>query len=101
MKYGYNIPGDLGLLVEICLLIPISNVSHLFSFFFNIWAEIDECSENSDACDKSTTTCLNSEGSYSCPCLSGYERYNQYQCKGKLLFYLFICLLVLFMPPPT
>ena len=33
MKYGYNIPGDLGLLVEICLLIPISNVSHLFSFF--------------------------------------------------------------------
>ena len=34
MKYGYNIPGDLGLLVEIWLLIPISNVSHLFSFFF-------------------------------------------------------------------
>ncbi|CAH3149971.1 unnamed protein product, partial [Porites evermanni] len=42
--------------------------------------DIDECSKNPDACDKSTTTCRNSVGSYSCPCRPGYERYSRYQC---------------------
>ena len=90
------------LLAAICLLISISSLSHLFPFFFDIWADIDECIENTDACDKSTTTCRNSVGSYSCTCRPGYERYNRYQCNGKLLFYLFIySFICLFMPPPN
>ena len=44
--------------------------------------DIDECAENSDQCDRSTTTCQNSAGSYSCPCFSGYDSVDGFKCYG-------------------
>ena len=46
-------------------------------------ADKDECALGTDQCDKSTTQCLNKEGTYQCPCLSGYKQLSVYKCTGN------------------
>ena len=44
-------------------------------------ADINECAEDTDSCDQ---TCIDTEGSYTCSCLWGYElATNSHQCKGE------------------
>ena len=54
-------------------------ISYLFTFF----TDIDECAEDPHACDV-YAYCVNTPGSYNCPCKSGYN-YNGSMCSGMML----------------
>ena len=43
------------------------------SFYFNLFLDVDEC-QSSHGCSSSTPICTNTEGSYTCTCLQGYQR---------------------------
>ena len=43
--------------------------------------DIDECSSNNGGC---SDMCVNTNGSYYCECLEGYELQNETVCVGKL-----------------
>lgn len=52
---------------------------HLFYFFFNDLSDIDECSKENGGCQHE---CVNTFGSYSCRCRSGFMLHdNQHDCK--------------------
>ena len=55
--------------------------SYLSDCFMN--KDIDECTENKDNCDVNAT-CMNSDGSFSCTCDTGYTG-NGASCSG--MFY--------------
>ena len=46
-------------------------ISFLFYFVYLLYLDINECS-NSNSCH-SNATCKNSDGSYTCTCMSGYS----------------------------
>jgi len=37
-------------------------------------ADVDECKARWDSCDKTTTRCVNNDGSFACTCLPGYTK---------------------------
>ena len=46
------------------------------------YIDIDECMANTDNCPVNVT-CMNTIGSYTCQCITGYE-WNGTHCVGKL-----------------
>ncbi|CAD5120106.1 DgyrCDS8684 [Dimorphilus gyrociliatus] len=42
--------------------------------------DVDECAENKDNCDKSSTKCVDIDGSYRCECLEGLKNFNKTSC---------------------
>ena len=47
-----------------------------------MFSDKNECDDNDDNCDRSTTICVNTDGSYRCyPCSDGYEPENNV-CTG-------------------
>ena len=47
-------------------------------------SDIDECSNDDDNCHDNAT-CTNTDGSFTCACIAGYEG-NGTQCTGKIQF---------------
>ena len=47
------------------------------------FSEIDECADGSNTCDRNTTTCDNTPGSYRCICKQGYHQNDGYKCAGN------------------
>jgi hypothetical protein len=46
--------------------------------------DIDECANAANNnCSDSTSTCQNTEGGYTCKCLSGYTQQDPYTCQGR------------------
>ena len=61
-----------------CFVPVILIIINVSSTFFH--ADINECTEQSDRCAQ---TCINSVGSYTCTCTSGYRlSSNGYTCNG-------------------
>jgi len=51
---------------------------------FISYSDIDECEEGTDGCDHS---CTNTDGSYYCTCMDGYElESDNHTCSGAQLF---------------
>ena len=46
------------------------------------YLDVDECAIYANTCPDNKTTCQNTEGSFSCPCNSGYTR-DGYNCIGE------------------
>lgn len=46
--------------------------------------DVDECTEEHDCGNRSLThkMCLNAQGSYTCPCESGYALNDENECEG-------------------
>ena len=47
-----------------------------------VYLDIDECEEGADECDHN---CTNTDGSYYCTCMDGYElESDNHTCKGEI-----------------
>ena len=55
-----------------------------------LFLDIDECSDNSDNCSRSSTDCQNFQGGYECKCKSGYKyiQGDKFNCERKHAMYL-------------
>ena len=55
------------------------------SFFFTTFADINECTSNTDNCAQ---TCSNTVGGFTCGCFSGYRLNNDGRtCRGEYLIF--------------
>ena len=68
--------------------IPLELIVIMDTFSHYIFLDIDECSTNSHSCD-TNAVCSNTDGSYTCPCNSGYSGDGK-TCTGKLFLVLSI-----------
>ena len=48
---------------------------------FTSTLDIDECSNGTDLCEQK---CVNTEGSYHCECMNGYQLKNATHCEGQI-----------------
>ena len=72
------------------LVVGFQEVDYIHdSHFLSIFIDVDECASSElNECDPKAL-CTNSEGSYICRCLSGYQGDGR-SCTGKDLFWCFI-----------
>lgn len=57
-------------------------VHYTYNFFyiiFDLISDINECFDNNGGC---SNTCINTEGSYHCKCLEGYQLIDSKNCEG-------------------
>lgn len=47
----------------------------------------NECQLKTDNCDKATTTCTNTVGSFTCECKKGYSKESASKCTGQKWFH--------------
>ena len=45
--------------------------------------DINECQRNIAQCDTGSSYCHNTEGSYSCECITGFQKDKDGKCTGK------------------
>ena len=64
----------------------------LLSIPFTSTLDIDECSNGTDLCEQK---CVNTEGSYHCECMNGYQLRNATHCEGQLKLMYYIQTLIL------
>lgn len=72
------------------LVVGFQEVDYIHdSHFLSIFIDVDECASSElNECD-SKALCTNSDGSYICRCLSGYQGDGR-SCTGKYFFQLFL-----------
>jgi len=51
---------------------------------FCLITDVDECAMGTSDCDKASSTCVNTLGSYKCRCNKGYQE-NLDRCEGTAL----------------
>ena len=61
-----------------------------FTWYANLFSDIDECSKNGGPCDNNAN-CFNNDGSFTCTCKDGFTG-NGTICVGKLPFVNYLCL---------
>jgi len=50
--------------------------------FVVLLSDIDECAEM-NRCNGDSTTCNNTEGNFMCECIAGFQRVDEFTCKGR------------------
>lgn len=60
------------------VFLTLPTVEHWIFF-----ADNDECQLKTDNCDKATTTCTNTVGSFTCECKKGYSKESASKCTGQ------------------
>ena len=61
-----------------------NSIHYHYNFVCHFTSDVNECNDNNGDCEH---TCINSEGSYSCSCNSGYSLdSNERYCSGKYMF---------------
>lgn len=61
--------------------------TYLFIPLSSICVDINECKTHKDNCDRKTSTCLNTVGSFTCKCKAGYEKNSKGVCEGQIIVY--------------
>ena len=58
---------------------------HLLGVFCFDFSDVNECSKGIDSCNKTSSDCVDAEGSYRCSCKPGYNQgANNKICVGTL-----------------
>ena len=58
---------------------------HISCVSYSLSVDLDECAANAHGCDMSSTTCNNTDGSFTCNCLPGLvkDAQDNQTCKGE------------------
>ena len=70
-------------MIIILALVSLTIKFMLFTKYYKIYIDVDECSNNIGYCDQ---ICINDDGSYHCDCMAGFVlSSNGIVCQGKVL----------------
>lgn len=64
-----------------CCALALSTIKILYIIEI-FYLDIDECESQADRCDPVSTTCVNTIGSNTCRCRSGFVELNATHCEG-------------------
>ena len=64
--------------------VPLKSQTIRRTVMGNLFVDINECANAATNNCTESTTCLNSEGSYTCQCKTGYVQQSPYDCQGNV-----------------